>query len=61
MNMFVDVRTCFGTCVSKFKWTVMEGKMLGLVLWEYPRCALYVVSWVYVGDTVCLCISTCTY
>lgn len=52
-ELFCRYRACLGTCVSKFKWTVMEGKMNVLALLEHPRCALHVLVGaglgVYVG------------
>lgn len=41
-ELVCSYRECFGTCVSKFKWTVMAGKMIILALWEHSSCALHV-------------------
>lgn len=41
MNWFADTE-CVLARVSKFKWTVMDGKMIVLALWEHLRCALHV-------------------
>lgn len=61
MTMFVDARACFGTCVSKFKWTVMEDACSCIMgVSKMSIVCVLVGPGVYVGDILYLCITTCT-